>query len=75
MHNEELGLLKKEIMLLWNSLSKIEKTKVDQRISAMPVVPNFPKISISLDKAGSFKAKHWITISKYIVCTVWGMCY
>jgi hypothetical protein len=72
MHNEELGLLKLEITNLYNSLSAENRALLDERIQAMPTVPGFPKISISLSKSSQFKAKHWITVSKYICCTIYG---
>jgi hypothetical protein len=73
MHNEELGLLKKEISALYESLSEADKETLDRRIQSMPVVPNFPRITISLSKPSIFKAKHWITISKYICCAIHGL--
>ena len=73
MHNEELGLLKREITELYESLSQTNKDILDDRLQHMPVVPNFPKITVSLKKPGIFKAKHWIVISKYICCAVHGI--
>lgn len=73
MHNEELGLLKREISSLYDSLSEADKKKLDSRIQSMPVVPNFPRITVSLSKPSIFKAKHWITISKYICCAIHGV--
>ena len=70
MHNEELGLLKREILELYGNLTEDYKNKVDERLQNMPVVPNFPKITATLAKPGSFKAKHWIVISKYICCVI-----
>lgn len=73
MHNEELGLLKREISALYQSLSDNNKVILDSRIQSMPVVPNFPRITVSLSKPSIFKAKHWITISKYICCAIHGL--
>lgn len=72
MHAEELGLFKREITELYDKLSKENKQILDSRILQMPTVPNFPKISMSLKHAASFKAKHWITISKYLTCIIYG---
>lgn len=44
MHNEELGLLKKEIMLMYEGMSKASKKLLNQRILQMPKVANFPKV-------------------------------
>lgn len=73
MHNEELGLLKREISSLYASLSDDGKELLDNRIQSMPVVPNFPRITMPLSKPSIFKAKHWITISKYICCAIHGL--
>jgi hypothetical protein len=72
MHNEELGLLKREISELYDSLDKETRSIVDSRLLSMPTVPNFPKISCTLENPSYFMAKDWIVVSKYICCAVHG---
>ena len=73
MHNEELGLLKKEITFLYSNLPEASQQVLDTRLQGMPTCPNFPKFTGTLGKPSNFKAKHWIVISKYICCAVHGV--
>lgn len=43
MHQEELGLLKKEIVMLFNNLSEKKQDVLDAILREMPKVPNFPR--------------------------------
>ena len=72
MHQEELGLLKKEITLLYENLEEAKQILVDSRLSKMPKVKGFPTPSRSLKYAKHFQAKDWIAISKCIVYVIEG---
>ena len=50
MHQEELGLLKKEIELVYEGLSDEEKSIVDCKLQQMPKIPGFPRITRPLSK-------------------------
>lgn len=67
MHQEELGLLKKEISLLYEGLSSSTKSEVDTRLYKMPTIPGFPSPAVSLQYAKHFQAKDWISIAKCIL--------
>lgn len=67
MHNEELGLLKKEVTFIYDMLNSVEKKEVNTRLSEMPSVPGFPTPNRPLSYAKHFKAKEWIAIAKVIL--------
>ncbi len=73
MHNEELGLLCREVGALWKTLTPEARDELDRRVQSMPTVHNFPRITASIGKPGFFKAKHWITVSKFICCAIYGV--
>jgi len=73
MHNEELGLVKKEIEFIYNSLSEDKQLLLDVRLRNMPKIPYFPSFTRTLEDLKSFKAKDWITICKTICYAVQGM--
>ena len=50
MHQEELGLLKKEIELVYKGLSDEEKSIIDSKLQQMPKIPGFPRITKPLSK-------------------------
>jgi hypothetical protein len=50
MHQEELGLLKKEILLIYNLLPEEQKKIVDTKLQNAPKIPGFPSITRSLSK-------------------------
>lgn len=50
MHQEELGLLKKEILLIYESLTPAQKSTVDTKLQNTPKIPGFPSITRSLAK-------------------------
>ena len=73
MHNEELGLIKKEISSIYDDLSEEKKKHVDTTLRNMPKIPGFPAVTRSLSESKSFKAKDWISISKYICYVMEGI--
>ena len=73
MHQEELGLLKKEVIFLYDKLTPEQKLDVDQSLCKMPKVPGFPKFTGTLDDASHFQAKQWITIAKLLPFVVKGI--
>jgi len=72
MHQEELGLLKKEIVNIYAKLTSSDKLLVDRLLREMPKVPGFPKFTGTLADAKHFQAKQWITIAKLIPFVVKG---
>ena len=50
MHQEKLGLLKKEIELVYEGLSDEENSIIDSKLQQMPKIPGFPRITRPLSK-------------------------
>lgn len=73
MHNEELSLIKKEISFIYDELSEEKKKHVDTTLRNMPKIPGFPSFTRSLSDSNTFKAKDWISVSKYICYVMEGM--
>jgi len=75
MHQEELGLLKREVINIYSALSSENKELVDIILRKMPKIPGFPRFTGTLADAKHFQAKQWITIAKLLPFVVKGMLY
>jgi hypothetical protein len=73
MHQEELGLLKKEVINIYARLDAVQKELVDSLLRRMPKVPGFPRFTGTLADAKHFQAKQWITIAKLLPFVVKGI--
>ena len=62
MHQEELGLLKKEITLIYESLTDEEKALVDFKLQQTPKIPWFPSITRCLSQVYNFFSNFFIII-------------